>query len=150
MVLGISFIALALAISGLCLAFNFFGAASSHLSRPPISAIEDATLRGSLAAVPSALSDEPLTVPKATPSESETVDPPAQRDEALAAPTATPSGPPDPQRGTNLASVTDHTGTFFHARPAHARGRSVLPERCQAAPNCHVAEESRHGRPWLS
>jgi hypothetical protein len=207
----------------LSLAFNFFGAPNSHLSGPPISAIEGAPLgseprswagvsstpgdeaaaalkvvsgpvQGAMAAVPPALSDEPLAVPRATPSGSEAVDPPpreeplavpsaapsgseasdppTQRDEAPAAPTATPSGPANPtlpqetpsgilnstahraeqvahdrhgtrvdsgrraQRGTNLASVTDHTSTFFHARPAHARGRSVLPERCQATPNC--------------
>src|SRR5262249_48849448 len=95
MVLGIGFIALALAISGLSLALNFFSAPDSHLSRPPISAIEDAPqgsepdswagvppttgdeaaaaprvilgpVRGSLAAAPPALSDEPLVAPRAT------------------------------------------------------------------------------------
>jgi hypothetical protein len=215
LIVGISFIALALAFSGLSLAFNFFGAANSHLSHPPISTSEDAPLgseRGSwagvssspgdeaaaapkvisrpvqdsLAAVPPALWDEPLAVPRA----SGAVDPPAPQDEALPAPvstpsrseaaesaphgdalttpTATPSGPANPtlpqgaasgflhstahrtaqvaddrptssadswrrpQRGTNLARITHHTGTVSHVRPAHTRRRSVLPERCQA------------------
>jgi hypothetical protein len=36
------------------------------------------------------------------------------------------------QRGTNLARIKHHTGTFLRARPAHAHPHSVLPERCGA------------------
>jgi len=122
-VVGTSFIALALAISGLSWAFSFFGAPNLHLSRPPISAIEGAPLgsepgswghvsstpgdeaaaarkvisgpaQGSMAAVPPALRDEPLAMPMAISSGSKAIDPP--RDEALEAPTASGSGRTDP------------------------------------------------------
>jgi hypothetical protein len=185
MVLGIGFIALALAISGLSLAFNFFSAPNSHLSRPPISAIQDAPqgsepdslaavsstlgdeaaaarkvisgpVQGSLAAVPPALPDEPVAVPRAppseseavdpptreealaavptaTPSESEAADPPAQRDEALAAPTATPSGPTLPKEavsGILSSTISTHRAEqVAHDRSATSADPGRHPQR---------------------
>jgi len=110
-VVGISFIALAL--SGLSWAFNFFGIPKLHLSRPPISAIGGAppgsepvawagasstlgdeaavapkvvsgAVQASLAAIPPSLGDEPPPIPTAISPGSEATDPPLPFDEALA------------------------------------------------------------------
>jgi hypothetical protein len=120
LVVGISFIAFALALSGLSWAFNFFGVPNSHLSRPPISAIggappgsepvswagasstpgdeaaaapkvESEAVQRSFAAIPPALRDASPPIPTAIPPRSEATDPPLPDDEALA-PTAIPSG----------------------------------------------------------
>jgi hypothetical protein len=128
LVVGISCIALAL--SGLSWAFNFFGVPNSHLSRPPISAIGgappgsvpvawpgasstagdeaatapkvvSAAVQGSLAAILPALPDESPPISTAIPPQSAATDPPLPDDEALA-PTAIPSGSETARRDEKL------------------------------------------------
>jgi hypothetical protein len=126
LVVGIIFIALALALGRLSLAFNFVGAPNLHLSRPPISAIVGAppgsapisragasstpgdeaaaaakvisgVAQGSFPAIPPPLRDGSPPIPTAIPPESETTDPPLPDGKAVA-PTVIQSGsePADP------------------------------------------------------
>jgi hypothetical protein len=119
LVVGTSFIALALPLSGLSWAFNFYDVLNSHLSSPPISAIGGAppgsepvsgagvsstpsdeaaaspasrAAQNSLAAGLPALGDESPAIPVAIPpGSSEATDPP-RPDEETSARTAIPSG----------------------------------------------------------
>jgi hypothetical protein len=169
LVVGISFIALALALGRLSLAFNFFGGPNSHLSGPPISAIGGAPpgsepvawagvsssrgdeaaagpkvisedVQGSFAAP--ALRDESPPIRPAMPPESEATNPPLPAGEAVA-PTAIQSeraDPPAPREEIRAAPTT------LHSEPANP----ILPQDASGIleSTAHRAEQvgqDRHG-----
>jgi hypothetical protein len=169
---GISFIALAVALSGLGWGFNFFGVPNLHLSRPPISAIGGAppgsepvswadasstrgdeaaaalklvsgAVQGSFAAIPPAVRDKSPPIPTAIPPGSEATDPPLPEDEALA-PTAIPSGS---ERADPPAPRDENL-----AAPAAILSEPAGPTRPQEAASgilnssAHRAEQFGHDR----
>jgi hypothetical protein len=157
LVVGIIFIALALALGRLSLAFNFFGVPNSHLLHLPISAIGGApagsepvawagasgAVQGSLAAVSPALRDESPPTPAVVPPASQATNPPVPHDEALA-PTALPSGSeladPSASRDKKLAAPT-----ALPSEPANP----ILPQDAASGvvnSTAHRAEQVGHDR----